>query len=88
MLTKGSLSVRTFKRATALSALDRSNTLTAAAEPLDVDNSMAVIWRNTDRIDGLTFLVDAPRSGRPNAIAGAQRAKLTALACSTLPKRP
>jgi putative transposase len=34
----------------------------------------------------LTCLHDAPRSGRPIAIDGTQRAKITALACSDAPE--
>ncbi len=85
LLATGSLSARTFTRATALLELDRGKTLTAVAQTLDGDDSTVALWRNKYRTDGLTFLTDAPRSGRPITIDGAQRATITALACSTPP---
>jgi putative transposase len=38
------------------------------------------------RENGLQALYDRPRSGRPIKIDGEQRAKITALACSTPPE--
>jgi transposase len=38
------------------------------------------------RENGLQALYDRPRSGRPVKIDGEQRAKITALACSTPPE--
>lgn len=42
-------------------------------------------WAAKYRAEGLAVLHDRPRSGRPIEIDGKQRAKLTALACSTPP---
>jgi putative transposase len=86
ILAKGSLPVRIFKRATALLELDRGKSLLAVATTLDVDDSTVGIWRNKYRADALAFLSDAPRAGRPVTIDGMQRAKITALACSTPPE--
>jgi transposase len=42
-------------------------------------------WRQKYHAVGLNMLFDQPRAGRPPAIDGAQRAKVTALACSDPP---
>lgn len=86
LLATGSLPVKTFKRATALRELDRGQTLTAVATTLDIDYNTVAAWRNAYRSSGLACLHDAPRSGRPIVIDGAQRAKITALACSDAPE--
>ncbi len=86
LLATGSLPARTFKRATALLELDRGKTLTAVAATLNVTASSVAAWRDKYRASGLACLHDAPRSGRPITIDGAQRAKITALACSTAPE--
>ncbi len=86
LLSKGSLPVKTFKRATALLELDRGKTLAAVATTLDVDYNTVAAWRNGYTATGLKCLHDAPRSGRPIVIDGVQRAKITALACSDAPE--
>jgi putative transposase len=85
LLSKGSLPVKTFKRATALLELDRGKTLTAVAATLDVKNDTVAAWRDAYKTSGLTCLHDAPRPGRPIVIDGDQRAKITALAWSDAP---
>ncbi len=85
LLAKGSLPAKTFKRATALLELDRGKTLTTVATTLDVDYNTVAAWRDRYRAQGLDGLPDAPRPGRPLVIDGAQRAKITALACSDAP---
>ena len=86
LLAKGSLPVKTFKRATALLELDRGKTLTAVAATLDMDYNTIAAWRDSYSTAGLKCLHDAPRSGRPIVIDGAHRAKITALACSDAPE--
>jgi putative transposase len=86
LLAKGTLPVKTFKRATALLVLDRGKTLAAVAATLDVDYNTVAAWRNGYHASGLSCLEDAPRSGRPIVIDGIQRAKITALACSDAPE--
>jgi putative transposase len=85
LLAKGKLPARVFKRATALLELDRGKTLRAIAQTLGVSYPTALSWRDKYREQGLGMLEDAPRSGRPVAIDGKQRAKITALACSEAP---
>ena len=86
LLSKGSLSARTFKRATGLLELDRGKTLSAVAATLDVDDTTVAAWRNAYNAKGLACLDDAPRPGRPIVIDGTQRAKITALATSDAPQ--
>lgn len=86
LLAKGSLPVKTFKRATALLELDRGKTLAAVAQTLDMDYNAIAAWRDGYAATGLKCLYDAPRSGRPIVIDGLQRATITALATSEAPE--
>ncbi len=86
LLAKGTLPVKTFKRATALLELDRGKTLQEVASTLCVNYNTVAHWRDAYTSTGLKCLHDAPRSGRPTVINGVQRAKITALACSAAPQ--
>jgi transposase len=86
LLWKGTLSARKFKRATALLELDRGKTLQDVAATLGVTYNAVASWRDGYKTTGLNCLDDAPRSGRPTVIDGAQRAKITALATSDAPE--
>lgn len=86
LLAKGSLAVKTFKRATALLELNRGKTLQDVAATLDVASLTVAAWRDGYQRNGLGVLYDAPRSGRPPVIDGLQRAQITALACSEAPE--
>ena len=81
------ISVKVHRRATALLALDAGASLQAAGRAAAGANYNAVArWRDMYKAEGLvTTLRDRPRSGRPPRIDGTQRAKVTALACSTPP---
>lgn len=86
LLSKGSLSAKVFKRATALLELNRGKTLVAVAETLGVCYQSVSNWCNAYNKEGLRMLQDKPRCGRPVEIDGAQRAKITALACTEPPE--
>jgi transposase len=87
LVKKGALRARTYQRATALLELDRGQTLTAVAQTLGVSYPTVFSWRDKYRTQGLAAaLEDQRRSGRPVVIDGPQRAKVTALACSTPPR--
>ena len=86
LLSKGTLKVRKFKRATALLELDRGKTLQEVATTLQLNYNTLASWRDGYRAHGLSCLDDAPRSGRPREIDGTQCAKITALACSDAPE--
>ena len=84
-ISKGQPSARIVRRATALLMLNQGSTIQAVAETLKVAHWTVSIWRNSYLKNGLDFLRDKPRSGRPVGIDGEQRAKITALACSDTP---
>ena len=87
LLKKGSLKATTYKRATALLELDRGKTMAEVSQTLGVSYPSVLSWRGKYLAGGLhAALYDKPRSGRPIVIAGQQRAKITALACSTPPE--
>ena len=87
LLAKGSLKVRTFKRATGLLELDHGQSLQAVAVTLRVNYNTVAAWRDRYADNGLDgALYDKPRSGRPIEIDGVARAKITALACTPAPE--
>lgn len=86
LTTKGELPARMFKRAMALLALDRGETLEATAKQLNVTTDSVRAWKKRFEQEGMEGLHDKPRSGRPVEIDGEQRAKITALACSEPPE--
>lgn len=86
LLRKGSLTAKMFKRATALLEVDRVKTLAAVAESVGASYQSISNWCEAYNNQGLRMLKDEPRSGRPVKIDGAQRAKITAIACSDAPK--
>lgn len=86
LLAAGTLSAKTFKRATALLELDRGKTLQDVATTLQTHYTTVASWRDRYNANRLACLHDAPRSGRPIEVDGEQRAKITALACSDAPE--
>ena len=86
LLSRGSLPVKVFKRATALLELGRGKSFSAVAETLGVCYQSVSCWCAAYKQEGLSMLQDAPRSGRPIEIDGKQRAQITALACSEAPE--
>lgn len=85
LLSKGTLPAKTFKRATALLELHEGKTFQEVAKTLAINYNTVSAWAGKYEATQLTFLKDAPRSGRPLEISGQSRAKLTALACSEAP---
>jgi transposase len=85
IISKGQLPARVFKRATALLELHRGKTLCAVSETLQVSYQTVAQWRDNYQARGLKALEEKPGRGRPIRIDGKQRARITALACSTPP---
>jgi transposase len=85
LLSKGNLPARVARRINGLLLLNQGLTLQAVAQQLDVVHQTVGVWRDKYQADGLDFLTDQPRSGRPPEFDGADRAKITALACSDAP---
>lgn len=83
---RGRTKARTFQRASALLQLQAGHTLLQIAEALQVSRQSVARWRDHYRQEGLQVLDEKPRSGRPIRMTGKQRARITALACSTPPE--
>jgi putative transposase len=83
---RGRTQARTFQRASALLQLQAGHTLLQIAEALQVSRQSVARWRDRYLEAGLQALDEKPRSGRPLRIDGKQRARITALACSTPPQ--
>jgi putative transposase len=86
LVKKSSLRVKVFRRAQSFLALDAGQSLQQVASALDINYNTVAAWRDRYQEKGLLSLEDEPRSGRPPQIDGTQRAKVTALACSTPPE--
>jgi transposase len=56
------------------------------AQTVGVTKQAVSLWARNYRENGLTGLDDKPIPGRPPIISGAERAKITALACSEAPE--
>lgn len=86
LIRRGERTAKLYRRALALLELDRGKTYTEVSKTLHVTIPTLSGWAARYRENGLQALYDKPRSGRPVEIDGAQRAKITALACSTPPE--
>ena len=86
LISKGELKAKTYRRALSLLELDRGQTYTAASKTVKITIATLSTLADQYRENGLQALYDRPRSGRPIQIDGEQRAKITALACSTPPE--
>lgn len=86
LLSKGSLKVRVQKRAMALQLLDKGQTYQDVSSHLGVSHISISKWAKRYKAEGLSMLYDKARPGRPVGLSGEDRAKITALACSTPPE--
>jgi putative transposase len=87
ILTRGTTSARTLSRARMLDLLHRQKQPASIAALLQVSPQTVFNVKRRYLKGGLqAALYDQPRSGRPIEISGTQRAKITALACSTPPE--
>jgi len=86
LLSKGTLKIRKQKRAQALLELNKGKTYQVVSDLVNVSHITLSTWANKYQTEGLNFLDDKPRSGRPLGLSGADRAKVTALACSDAPE--
>lgn len=85
-LTKGTIEVRVQRRINGLLYLDRGMSYGKVSELLNISYQTASTWAKRYNTDGLSFLQDKPRSGRPVDITEVERAKITAIACSKAPE--
>lgn len=87
LLTRGTVSARTLGRARILDLLHRGQSPADIATLLQVSKQTVYnLKRRYLTSDLQAALYDQPRSGRPIEISGSQRARITALACSTPPE--
>lgn len=86
LISKGNWSAKTYRSALGLLELDRGKTYTAVSKIIPVSLPTLSGWAGPYPENGLQVRQDQPRSGRPIEIDGVQRAKITALACSTPPE--
>ena len=86
LLSKGELNVRVQKRCMALQMMDKGMTFQAIKELIGVSHISLGKWAKLFKVERLEMLYDKPRSGRPIGLSGEDRAKVTALACSTPPE--
>ena len=86
-VTRGATTARTQTRARILDLLHRGEHPEEIAATLQVSAQTVFNVKRRYLSGGLdAALFDQPRSGRPIEIDGTQRAKITALACSTPPE--
>lgn len=85
ILAKGTLQARVARRASALLQLHQGLELDKIAASLGVVRQTVADWRDKYFQNGLDFLTDKTRTGRPVVFDGIERAKITALACSESP---
>lgn len=85
ILSKGELPARVFRRASALLQLHQGASFTMVARTFQIVPQTVSRWREAYLKTGLEFLDDRQRAGRPPLFDAAERAKLTALACSAAP---
>ena len=81
----GELKARKFKRVMTLLWLHQGKTMSEVSELLDYSYPSVLTLKNNFLANGLACLEEKPRSGRPVGFSGAERAKITALACSETP---
>ena len=86
LVSRGSLRRRELKRAKALLALDRGGTFKEVSTAIDISSATISSWAGKYRRQGLAFLKDKPRPGRPKNITKKQRAKIVALAKTEPPE--
>lgn len=86
LIGQGEQPAKVYRRALALLELDRGQTYTAVSKTVHVTIPTVSGWAAKYATCGLQVLHDQPRSGRPIEIDGTERAKVTALACSTPPE--
>ena len=86
LLQRGTTAARTQTRARILDLLQREHHPDDIAATLQVSTATVYHVKSRYLREGCeAALYDQPRSGRPVEIAGTQRAKITALACSQAP---
>lgn len=85
LTTSGELQARKLKRVMSLLWLSEGKTLAEVSRLLGYAYPSVISLKRNYLQIGLQCLEEKPRSGRPVVFVGAERAKITALACSQTP---
>jgi len=85
LTTSGELKARQFKRVMTLLWLHQGKTMSEVSQLLNYAYPSVVNLKKNFLANRLQCLEERPRSGRPIVFDGAERAKITALACSETP---
>ena len=85
LTTSGELKARKYKRVMTLLWLHQGKTMSAVSRLLSYAYPSIAALKKSYLERGLQCLEESPRSGRPIVFVGAERAKITALACSDAP---
>lgn len=86
LLSQGSGKIRVYKRAMALKKLDEGLSYATVSAQLDVTYQSVSKWAGKYESEGISCLLDKPRSGRPIVYDEQAVSKITALACSQAPE--
>lgn len=86
LIKSGQLKARKFKRAMTLLMLSQEKSMTDVSKSLNFSYPRVIALRDNYLENGLKCLEEKARKGRPTFFDGIQRAKITALACSTTPE--
>ena len=86
LTTAGELKARKFKRVMTLLWLHQGKTIRDVTKLFNYAYPSVVNLKNNFLASGLKCLAEKPRPGRPVVFSGAERAKITALACSETPE--
>ncbi len=87
LIKKGKSNTRKLTRARIMLLVDKGKKIKTITENLDmVRNTVYEICRKYEEGGLQAAINDKPRSGAPRKYTGTQRAKITALACSTPPE--
>lgn len=86
LTTSGELKARKYKRVMTLLWLHQGKTMTEVSALLDYAYPSVFALKKNYLERALECLEEKPRSGRPLGFSGAERAKITALACSDTPQ--
>lgn len=86
LTTSGQLKARKYKRAMTLLLLHDGHSLSAVSKLLKYSYPSVLKVKQNYLADALLCLDEKPRPGRPPGFDGAERAKITALACSDTPE--
>ena len=85
-LTASRFGSRRYKKILSLFEMNKNSTLSEVSAIVEVSILTLQKWRKAYLTQGVCFLEEKPRSGRPTSFSGTVRAQITSLACSDAPE--